>query len=587
MPPRSPLPKPRVYIPHPQTPPVPRPPAAPYIPRPATPHIPQRQAVERVARQVPVQPLGQQTIPTPKISQQTVMSPRRTPPLQRTVHQGAAPTRRRSGGFNKWLIIAPVLAISVVVMSVCAALTLGVVFIYGSGVLPKVSTAGVALGGLSEAAAADRLRTEWDSIELQDGERTWAVNPVMLGITLDAAATAKQAYEQGRGTGSPIQAILGQVDVPPVISIDIVTAAVTLDEMASTFDIAPVNAGVRLVNGTVEATPPQEGRMLDVVRLIKRLETNVAAEVMDGIIDLPMRVITPTITDSTPLLAQAHALLARPLLINAYDPIDNERYNWSLPPEEWGRWLTTAGTSSGLTLALDTTALRNFLSSRQQSLSGAQYVDISDATNALQTAIANDSNQAQIRIYHDDLNHTVQPGETLITIAWHYGIPYPWIQQANPGIGDNLSVGQNIIIPSADNFLDFPIVPNKRIVVSISQQRVRVYENDQLKWDWVASTGINSSPTWPGVYQIISHEPNAYASNWNLWMPNFLGVYRPVPGQDFVNGFHGFPTRGGSQLLWTNNLGTRVTYGCILLSSENASQLYNWAEEGVVVEIQA
>jgi lipoprotein-anchoring transpeptidase ErfK/SrfK len=39
--------------------------------------------------------------------------------------------------------------------------------------------------------------------------------------------------------------------------------------------------------------------------------------------------------------------------------------------------------------------------------------------------------------------------------------------------------------------------------------------------------------------------------------------------------------------LWTNNLGTRVTYGCILLSSENATQLYNWAENGVIVEIRA
>jgi lipoprotein-anchoring transpeptidase ErfK/SrfK len=192
--------------------------------------------------------------------------------------------------------------------------------------------------------------------------------------------------------------------------------------------------------------------------------------------------------------------------------------------------------------------------------------------------------QADVRVYHHDTQHIVQPGETIISIAWDYGVPYPWIQQANPGV-DNLSVGQSITVPSADNFFDYPVVPNKRVVVSISQQRTQVYENGQLKWDWVASTGINSSPTWPGVYQIISHVPNAYAANWNLYMPNFMGVYRPIPGLDFTNGFHGFPTRGGSQLLWTNNLGTRVTYGCILLSSDNAQLLYHWAEEGVVVEI--
>ena len=33
------------------------------------------------------------------------------------------------------------------------------------------------------------------------------------------------------------------------------------------------------------------------------------------------------------------------------------------------------------------------------------------------------------------------------------------------------------------------------------------------------------------------------------------------------------------------DLGRPVTYGCILLSSENAQTLYNWAEAGVVVEV--
>jgi lipoprotein-anchoring transpeptidase ErfK/SrfK len=88
------------------------------------------------------------------------------------------------------------------------------------------------------------------------------------------------------------------------------------------------------------------------------------------------------------------------------------------------------------------------------------------------------------------------------------------------------------------------------------------------------------------VFQVQSHEPNAYAGNWDLWMPNFMGIYQPVPTSEFMNGFHGFPTRGSSQLLWTGDLGRRVTYGCILIHSDNAAALYDWAEEGVVVEIE-
>jgi lipoprotein-anchoring transpeptidase ErfK/SrfK len=165
------------------------------------------------------------------------------------------------------------------------------------------------------------------------------------------------------------------------------------------------------------------------------------------------------------------------------------------------------------------------------------------------------------------------------------GLPYPWIQQANPGVTE-LSIGQNITIPSPDDLLPFPVVPHKRIIVSISQQTTQVFENGELKWEWLTSTGIAASPTAPGIFQVQTHVDNAYAANWNLWMPNFMGIYRPVPTSDFMNGFHGFPTRDGSNLLWTNNLGGPVTYGCILLSNENAQALYNWAEEGVVVEIR-
>jgi len=511
------------------------------------------------------------------------------PPRPGSRRPAAAPARKKRRGFNKWLVITPLLTLAFLVMSTCAALTLGAGVIYSSGILPGVRVAGISLGGLSQEEAAEQLRTTWKSLLLRDGERTWTINPAVLGIRLDAEATARAAHRQGRDEGSPLQAIFGSVDVPPVVSIDMVQAAVALNELTGRIDLPAVNAGVRLVNGRVEATPPQEGRRLDVVQLLSRLDNGgVAAEVADGVIDLPMRRVQPAITDSTPMLALARDLLANPLRIEAFDPIDNERYNWSLPPEQWSRWLTArpdTNSPMGLSLALDEAALRNYLTSQEKTLRSPQYLKLDDAISAVQDALAKRTTQAFVRLYHRDRQHVVQPGETLISIAWDYGVPYPWIQQANPGLGDTLSVGQSITIPSADNFFDFPVVPNKRIVVSISQQRTRVYENGQLKWDWPASTGINSSPTWPGVYQIISHVPNAYAANWNLWMPNFLGVYRPVPGQEFTNGFHGFPTRGGSQLLWTNNLGTRVTYGCILLSSDNARLLYDWAEDGVIVEI--
>ena len=498
--------------------------------------------------------------------------------------------RPRKRGINWWIVV-PLLGVLAIIFSSAAALVLILVLVYSGGILPGVSVAGIALGGQSQQAAVTTLQNNWQRIVLRDGQRTWAVNPVELGVFLDAAQTAEAAYEQGRGRGDGLQAILGQLEIAPVVNIDPALAESGLNALAAQVEMPPVNAGVRLVNGQVEATTPTEGRALDVNATIAHWQQNAGELLADGELELAMYTVQPTVTDASPMVAQATLLLSSFLDIRIYDPVTDDTVYWSLSPEEWGTWLTAtpnADSATGLVLTVDGSQAENYLTAQANSVFDAsRYINMDDAVASVQQAIADGRTDPFVRVYHHDLQHTVQAGETIISIAWDYGVPYPWIQNSNPGIGDVLSAGQVITVPSADNFLPYPVVPDKRIVVSISQQRAWIYENDSLKWEWPVSTGINSSPTWPGIYQIQSHEPNAYAGNWDLWMPNFMGVYQPIPGSDFTNGFHGFPTRGSSQLLWTNSLGTRVTYGCILVSNDNIQQLYAWAEEGVVVEIQA
>jgi lipoprotein-anchoring transpeptidase ErfK/SrfK len=256
----------------------------------------------------------------------------------------------------------------------------------------------------------------------------------------------------------------------------------------------------------------------------------------------------------------------------------------------WGTWLTleTSGAPglSPVQWRVDRSRVAAYVQGQNEALGNGRYFDVDATTNTLAEAIENERQEVRLRVFHHARQHVVQSGETLSSIAFDYGIPYPWIQQANPSLGDNLSVGQTITIPSPDELLPLPVVENKRIVVSLNEQRMWVYENGALKWEWVVSTGIDSSPTAPGVFQVQSHEPNAYASVWDLWMPQFMGIYRPVPTSDFMNGFHGFPTRNGTNLLWTNSLGRKVTYGCILVSNDNIALLYDWAEEGVIVEVR-
>lgn len=517
------------------------------------------------------------------------------PPLAYPPPARPLPTRRAAAAprlSRRTLLWAGAGLLAFLLLS-CAALTLGVGLVYASGILPGVRAGSVSLGGLSVQEAEARLNAEWTAIRVQDisTSREQHIAPTDLGLLLDSAATAAEAYAQGRSQFSAVlAAFIGRMSVHPVVRVDADALTAGLTTLATSFDQPPVNAGVRFTDGVLETTEPQLGRAVDVNATAAAVVADPGAALRDGTLKLVMASVAPAVTDAAPMLEAARAILANPLELRAYDPVTGDSVYWPAPPEQWAGWLRAepdATRVSGLRLQLeDAPARAYFTAIATNALDSSRYVKWDEAVAALQTAVSNQQTIAAARVYYHDLQHTVQPGETIISIAWDYGVPYLYIVQANGGLG-GVSAGQVITIPTPDTFLPYAPNPDKRIVVSMREQRTRVYENGALKWDWSTSTGISDSPTWPGVYQVISHEPNAYAGNWNLWMPSFMGVYQPIPGADFTNGFHGFPTRGGSQILWTNSLGTRVTYGCILLSNENAQALYNWAETGVVVDIQS
>ena len=122
----------------------------------------------------------------------------------------------------------------------------------------------------------------------------------------------------------------------------------------------------------------------------------------------------------------------------------------------------------------------------------------------------------------------------------------------------------------------------KYILVDISEQHMYVYENDSLLYSFVASTGINNA-TRAGLFHVQSKIPNAYGATWNIWMPNWLGIYW---AGGLENGIHSLPILPNGAELWSGYLGRPISYGCVVLSSYDSTLLYNWAEIGVPVEIR-
>ncbi len=488
--------------------------------------------------------------------------------------------RLRLGSLVLWGGLSVVL---LAVMSL-AALLLGLMVVLSSErVLPAVRVGGVPVGGMSQAEAAEALSAAWRVIALRDGERVWSVSAEQLGMALDAETSAQRAWRYGRGEGSTLRGLFGAVNLPPIFRIDASRAAQGLAQLAPLVDLPPRNATIRAEGNALIAVPPVFGRALQLGETLSRLAQ--PDELADGYLDLVMAAVPPAVTDATPLLDRAAALLGAPLRLSLYNPVTDQSVNWDIPPETWLSWLVTQNAEQGVVFSLARAPLEAYLSERNATLGDAQYIKVPEAASVLQAALEQGQTEAEARLYNAPTQYVVRPGDTLGSIAWRHGIQMFRIQRANPNVNLNaLYVGQVITLPSKDELLPLPIVPNKRIVISIARQRMWVYENRQLKWEWAVSTGIPSSPTQHGVYQVLSHEGTAYASIWNLSMPYFLSIYEAAPG--FYNGIHGFPSRGGRQVLWQNALGRPVTYGCILLSTANAQALYAWAEDGVVVEIQ-
>jgi lipoprotein-anchoring transpeptidase ErfK/SrfK len=547
-------------------------------------------------------------------------------------HKAAARRRGRPRGL--WLLLLTLLLMIAVLGAGTYAYYWGNSFYRSDRIMPGVHVWGINVGGQTTDEATDTLAKEWARRELvlQDGEHRWSLPPEKLGMFFDAEATVRAAHAELRREGDPdqprqvvrqliahqvsrlpsLQRAVRRVDptltapkrveVAPVWRFDEAPAAETLHTLASQIEILPQEATVKVVDGRVESTSSSSGRALDIsasLSIAEQLtEKVVMAPAGEGenaaraeIVRLPIVPLEPVVKDVSSVVQEASQLLSNTLSMALYDPITDERFTWTFTPEANSEWLSFSiapSEPSKVQLSVDETKISATLKEQENALGGGRYVDRQLAVPDLVDAFVNGKPQVnKQRLYHYAKTHTVEFGETLTSIGFDYGMPYGWILAANPGTDEKVLEGQQVTIPSQDNLLPLPVVENKRIKVSISDQRVQAFENGLLKWDWPASTGLKSKPTNPGIFQIQTHEPSAYNSEADIWMPQFMGIYRPVPSMDFMNGFHGFPTsaRDQRQVLWTKNLGSPITFGCVMVSTENAKLLYDWADDGVMVEI--
>jgi LysM repeat protein len=189
--------------------------------------------------------------------------------------------------------------------------------------------------------------------------------------------------------------------------------------------------------------------------------------------------------------------------------------------------------------------------------------------------------------------YTIAAGDTLSSIAQRYAVTVQSLISANnianPSV---IRAGQRILIPGAGQ----PVVSQpgagapqaepggsgKEILIDISEQHLYAYQDNQLVYSLVVSTGTGDS-TRVGSFKVLDKIPRAYSSRFNIWMPYWLGIYW---SGTLENGIHGLPLLMNGVELWGSLIGQPATYGCIESRTADIKQLYDWADIGTPVIIR-
>jgi LysM repeat protein len=518
----------------------------------------------------------------------TIRPPRVYPPTR-----SSSPRKKPATAFISEQYGRLFLALCLLLALLSPIFLLGGAFAYfqiSARVVPGVYSGDIHLGGLTVDQAAIRIQTGWNlmrKITVTDGYHTWQVSPADMGLEVDPLATAREAYSVGH-----TQDMVGELSqmihsasqgwgIAPAYRFDAGRARNTLLALSGQVSRSAVDASIRLQGDQFVAVPGELGYTFNLDDCMKRLSADPQSVLLGAYFKVSLQPVAPRLNDVSGLLQKAQAELDSGFVINAYDPIHDSWKKWDVPRGELGKWIRVSNTSQDAQLSLDEVQIRHYVSQLNGELSADEYLDDSSMDNS-----AGAQHEVTLLVKHHPTRYTIQAGDTLIKIGWKVEMPYWRIIQANPGLNpDKLVTGQDLIIPSKDDLLPLPVDLHKRIVLSISQQRLWAYQDGKLLSEHIISTGIDRSPTQPGVFQVQTHEINAYASVWDLYMPNFLGIYEAWPG--FMNGIHGLPTLSNGQRLWANILGRPASYGCIILDLNAAKWLYQWAENGVVVEIRS
>lgn len=417
-------------------------------------------------------------------------------------------------------------------------------------IAPGTTIAGVPVGGLTAGAAADALNSRVSSVEvtLDGAPQSPVVTGADLGASIDGRALAEQAFAErpawnlGAWFGAPLA---GE------ISLDDPQAEKLLRGLASASYEDPVDATVTFdpASATFITTPAEAGTGIDLDELTEAITGAVAAGDPALSFDASASPVDAPVSDedATAMADQVNTMLGS---IGFY--IGLER---TVPVDAAtaSTWFEVVEEDGALAIKADRSAIQK-------------------TVDALPAAVNRAPVNAQVVVNSS--------GEVLRDLT--AGVP-------GRALGSTASLAKSVAeqLEEGDAVAELPVTETpftstnlaRVIDVNLSEQLVSVVENGAVIDSWYVSSGRGEFATRTGTFRVGWKTPSQNMGDKDLTKAPFY--YQPdVKWVMYFNGdeaFHG--------VYWHSNWGSPMSHGCVGMPEWRAQWLYDWAPEGVDVNI--
>lgn len=442
-------------------------------------------------------------------------------------------------------------------------------FVFADQIIPGVSIAERSYTGENPSEIKQNLiirldQSLKDGLILKNNESKYKLDLVAAGVSFDydQAVTDAIAYSHGNyfgvGAWHTFKAVFWKsqnITVPVTID-QAKLSAITKSEIYKQFSKSPVDATLNIANTTVEILPSIDGLWVDDEKLAAQIitavssgETQIIVPMFVKVADIQPEQLGQAKLDAEKILSQKISLTSGTKVIIP-DPADVKG------------WIIVKTDGSQIRAGVDLEKIKSYLTSKVTPLIEQRTV-----------AQINSTDGSEIQSGRNGITLNVVNSASLIAEAINRSAENPTIKLAT----EIKSMSTSTFDPQAGGTPS--LAEGKYIEVSLSRQRMYLFEGANFVNSFGVSTGKWSTPTPTGTFSIYNKIEVAHSAAYDLYMPKWNAI--TADGQ---YGIHGLPYKG-NWVEGASHIGTPVSHGCIRLGPGNDSYVYGWAPVGTPVFI--